>query len=230
MQVFEYGEREVSWLKSKDKKLGAVMDRLGPIRREVIPDLYISLIQQIVSQQISGKAARTIWLRMQEAFGEITPASLHRAEERAIQQCGMSMRKALYIKDVTRQVLEGECDLPGLYELPDEEVCARLSAFKGIGTWTAEMLMLFSMQRPNVFSWDDIAIIRGLRMLYRHRRVTRAMFEKYRKRYSPYASVASLYLWAIAGGACPELDDPAPLSEAQKKKRAAARKKAAVRP
>jgi DNA-3-methyladenine glycosylase II len=225
MQIFEYGQREVNWLKSKDKKLGAVMERIGPIRREVIPDLYISLIQHIVSQQISGKAARTIWRRMREAFGDITPASLHRAGESEIQQCGMSMRKALYIKDVTRQVLEGECDLPGLYELPDDEVCVRLSAFKGIGVWTAEMLMLFAMQRPDVLSWDDAAIIRGLRMLHRHRRISRALFEKYKKRYSPYGSVASLYLWAIAGGACPELDDPAPLSEAQKKKRAVARRK-----
>jgi DNA-3-methyladenine glycosylase II len=69
--------------------------------------------------------------------------------------------------------------------------------------------MIFSMQRPDVLSWDDLAIHRGLRMLYRHREITPALFEKYKKRYSPYASVASLYLWAIAGGACPALTDPA---------------------
>ena len=72
------------------------------------------------------------------------------------------------------------------------------------------MLMIFSMQRPDILSWDDLAIQRGLRMLYRHRRITPKLFAKYKKRYSPHASVASLYLWAIAGGACASLKDCAP--------------------
>jgi DNA-3-methyladenine glycosylase II len=93
--------------------------------------------------------------------------------------------------------------------MADSEICKRLVEIKGIGVWTAEMLMTFSMQRPDILSWDDLAIHRGLRMLYRHRKITPALFAKYKRRYSPYASVASLYLWAIAGGACPSLTDPA---------------------
>ena len=72
------------------------------------------------------------------------------------------------------------------------------------------MLMIFSMQRPNVLSYQDLAIIRGLRMVYRHRKIDRKLFEKYRRRFSPYGSVASLYLWAVAGGAIPGKKDPAP--------------------
>jgi hypothetical protein len=87
------------------------------------------------------------------------------------------------------------------------------------------MLMTFSMQRKDVLSWGDLAIQRGLRMLYRHRQVTPALFAKYKKRYTPYATVASLYLWALAGGACEGHSDPAPKTDVQKKVVAKKRKK-----
>jgi 3-methyladenine DNA glycosylase/8-oxoguanine DNA glycosylase len=109
---------------------------------------------------------------------------------------------------LAEKVVSGEFDLEGLNELSSEEICRALSSLEGIGVWTAEMLMIFSMQRPDVFSFGDLAIHRGLRMVYRHRKITRELFEKYRRRYAPYCSVASLYLWHIAGGAC-GLTDPA---------------------
>ena len=96
-----------------------------------------------------------------------------------------------------------------IVEKPDEEVILELSALKGIGVWTAEMLLLFCLQRPNVFSYGDLAILRGMRMVYRHKEIDRARFERYRKRFSPYCSIASLYFWAVSGGALPELTDPA---------------------
>ncbi|MEG6523450.1 DNA-3-methyladenine glycosylase family protein [Desulfotomaculum sp. 1211_IL3151] len=95
--------------------------------------------------------------------------------------------------------------------MSDEDVCKRLSQIKGVGVWTAEMLMIFSMQRMNVISWGDMAIIRGLRMLYHHREITPKLFAKYKKRYSPYATVASLYLWQISHGACEGLGKQEPL-------------------
>ena len=94
--------------------------------------------------------------------------------------------------------------------MDDAGAIRALSELKGIGVWTAEMILLFCMQRPDVLSYDDLAIRRGLRMVYRHRSIDRALFEKSRRRYSPYGSVASLYLWAVSGGAIPELNDPAP--------------------
>ena len=94
--------------------------------------------------------------------------------------------------------------------MSDKEVCARLSELEGIGVWSAEMLMLFSMQRPDILSFGDLAIQRGLRMVYHHRQITRVLFEKYRRRFSPCNSVASLYLWAVAGGAIEGMRDYAP--------------------
>lgn len=108
------------------------------------------------------------------------------------------MRKAIYIKYMTHQIYTGAFDLEALYALPDEEVSRRLSSLKGIGVWTAEMLMLFSMQRPNILSYSDLAIVRGMKMVYHHREISKERFERYRRRLSPWGSVASLYFWHVA--------------------------------
>lgn len=100
--------------------------------------------------------------------------------------------------------------LEGIWQKSDEEAIRELSSLKGIGVWTAEMILLFCMQRQDVLSCDDLAIQRGLRMVYHHRKIDRGLFEKYRRRFSPYGSVASLYLWEVSGGAIPELHDHAP--------------------
>ena len=224
---FAYGKKETDWLQARCKTLGAAIEAIGPLQRGVTPDLFRALINAIVGQQISSKAQATIWARMHERF-PITPEGIGALSEESLQACGISFRKASYIKEITAAVLDGSLDLPALRQMPDEAVCARLSQLKGIGVWTAEMLMTFSMQRPDVMSYKDLAIIRGLRILYRHRTITPALFDRYKRRYSPHASVASLYLWAIAGGALPHLSDPAPKKVAAKKAvpKSAANKKA----
>ena len=88
--------------------------------------------------------------------------------------------------------------------------CCELS---GIGRWTAEMILTFSLQRKDIISYSDLAILRGMRMVYHHRRITPQLFTKYKRRYGPYATIASLYLWAVAAGAIPELKDYAPKSK-----------------
>lgn len=200
VQYFQYGETEINYLKSRDKRLGEVIDRVGMVERRVIPDLYAALVHSIVGQQISSKAHATIWRRMQETLSEITMDNIAAMSTEQVQQFGISFRKASYIKDIADKIAGGEFSLEQLYDLPDEEVCRRLCSLHGIGTWTAEMLMLFSMQRPNVLSFSDLAIIRGMKRVYHHRQISRALFERYRRRLSPYCSVASLYFWKVAGG------------------------------
>ena len=116
-------------------------------------------------------------------------------------------KKAGYIRGLAEKVSDGSFDIASLPEKSDEEVRGELVRLDGIGVWTAEMLMLFSLGRPDILSFGDLAILRGMRMLYRHREIPRPLFEKYRRRYSPYGSVASLYLWAIAGGAIEGMKD-----------------------
>jgi len=196
--IFQYGQKELDYLKKKDKKLGEAIERIGFIEREVIPDLFTALVNSIVAQQISMKAVDTIWRRMQERFGKITAENMAEQAVEAVQQCGMTMKKAVWIKNIAEAVSQGELDLNELSQLSDEEVCRRLCSLNGIGLWTAEMLMTFSLQRKDVVSWGDLAIRRGMMRLYHHKKLDKAKFERYKKRYSPYGTIASLYLWRIS--------------------------------
>ena len=205
---FAYGETELSYLRRKDTRLCAVIDRIGHIDRAVDTDLFSSVVHHIISQQISTKAQATIWQRMQERLGEVSAETIRSAGVPALQSLGMTFRKAEYITDFAEKIHAGAFDLAAVEQMCDEDAIRALSSLKGIGVWTAEMILLFCMQRPDIFSYDDLAIRRGLRMVYRHRTVERERFEAYRRRFSPYCSVASLYLWAVAGGAIPELKDP----------------------
>ncbi|MDO4284206.1 MAG: DNA-3-methyladenine glycosylase 2 family protein [Eubacteriales bacterium] len=207
---FHYGTSETEYLKAKDRVLGDVIEKIGHIDRETDTDLFSSVVHHIIGQQISTKAQATIWARMKEQFGEVTPESIAASDTGALQSLGMTFRKAGYIKDFAEKVKCGEFALQEISRLPDDEAILALASLKGIGVWTAEMILLFCLQRPDIFSFDDLAIQRGLRMVYHHRKIDRRLFEKYRRRFSPYCSVASLYLWAVAGGALPDLKDHAP--------------------
>ena len=207
---FPYGDTEIAYLKKKDKKLGAVIDKIGHVDRKVDSDLFSAVVHHIVGQQISSKAQWTIWHRMEEAFGKVEAETIAAADISFLQSFGLSFRKAEYIKEFAQKVQSGEFDLDALYEKSDEEAISALSGLRGIGVWTAEMILLFCMQRPDILSFGDLAVLRGMRMVYRHRVMTREKFEKYRKRLSPYGSVAAIYFWAVAGGAIPRLTDPAP--------------------
>ena len=207
---FAYGERELSYLRQKDKRLGSVMDRIGHIDRAVDPDLFSSVVHHIIGQQISTKAQATIWQRIHDTLGSINAETILKAGVPALQALGMTFRKAEYITDFAEKVHTGAFDLNAVECMNDEDAIRALSSLKGIGVWTAEMILLFCMQRPDIFSYDDLAIRRGLRMVYHHREIDRERFERYRRRFSPYGSVASLYLWAVAGGAIPEMQDYKP--------------------
>lgn len=212
---FQYGEVEITYLKSRDQKLAAAIDQIGHIDRAVDDDLFSSVIHHIIGQQISTAAQATLWKRLSEKIDPINEEGLLALGRDELQSIGMTYKKADYILDFSEKVKDGFFDILALKSMTDEQVIQALSSLKGIGVWTAEMIMTFCMQRPDVVSFGDLAILRGMRMLYRHRKIDRAKFERYRSRYAPYGTVASLYLWAIAGGAIPGLTDPAPRRKKQ---------------
>lgn len=213
---FVYGEKETEYLKKKDRRLGEVIGAVGHIERQVDGDLFSAVVHHIIGQQISTKAQATIWQRMQDACGGVTPETVGRAETGELQSFGMTFRKAEYIKDFAQKVLGGDFDLTAVERMPDGEAVAALSGLKGIGVWTAEMILLFCLQRPDILSYGDLAIHRGMRMVYHHRKIDKTLFEKYRRRLSPYGSVASLYFWAVAGGELPGMRDYAPKTKGRK--------------
>ena len=206
----QYDEKATDYLKEKDPKMAEVIERIGHIDRPADEDLFSSVVTSIIGQQISTKAQQTICRRMEDRYGTVTPEKIESASEEELQSLGMTFRKVSYIKDFAHKICCGAFDLDAVAAMSDEEAIRALSSLKGIGVWTAEMILLFCLQRPDIFSYDDLAIQRGLRMIYHHRKVTRQQFEKYRRRFSPYCTAASLYIWAVAGGAIPEMKDYTP--------------------
>ena len=196
---FKYGQGEMEYLAKKDRNMAAVVARFGKIERRVTPDLFEAFVDSIIGQQISAKAHVTVMGRFRQNFPKITPGALAGAGLEDVRRAGMSVRKASYIISVADEIMGGRLNLDELHAMDDEEVCKTLCRLPGVGRWTAEMLMIFSMQRPNVLSLGDLAIRRGLCRMHGHREITAGLYEKYKKRYSPFCSVASLFIWAVAG-------------------------------
>ena len=197
-KIFAYGQTETDYLTARDPVLGQAIRRIGPIEREVIPNLFTALVNSIAGQQISGKALATVWARLCDRLGEITPETVLAAGEDGLRGCGLSGRKASYMLSAARAVQDGTLPIHSLVDKSDEEVIKTLTALPGVGRWTAEMLLIFSLERPDVLAFDDFGIRKGMCRLYGLDELTRAQFEQYRARYSPYATVAGLYLWEIA--------------------------------
>ena len=121
-------------------------------------DLFSSVIHHIIGQQISTKAQATIWQRMQDALGEVNAKTIISAGVPRLQGLGMTFLKAEYITDFAEKVHTGAFDLDAVEHMSDEDAIRELCSLKGIGVWTAEMILLFCMQRPDIFSFDDLAI------------------------------------------------------------------------
>lgn len=201
---FPYSQKELDHLSERDPLLGGVIRTVGFIARTVEEDVFSAVVHHIIGQQISMRAQETVWRRLQELLGEVTPDTLAEADTEAVKGCGMTYRKADYIRDFAQKVRSGEFNVEALREMEDGEAIKALSALRGVGEWTAEMLLLFCLRRRDVLSYGDLGIRRGMMKLYGWDTMTKAQFEECRSRYSPYGSVASFYLWAVNGGALSE--------------------------
>jgi len=181
MQLFLYGQAEIDYLTRRDRKLGRAIGHIGKIERQVMPDLFAALVRSVVAQQISRKAADTVWGRLCESLLDITPRNVAGTDVSDIQKCGLSMRKATYIKGIGEAAVCGELDLLELKEMPDDGIIEKLSTLPGIGVWTAEMLLIFSLCRPDVVSWGDLAIRRGMMNLYGLKELSKKQFDRFVK-------------------------------------------------
>jgi DNA-3-methyladenine glycosylase II len=195
MPYFIYGQTETEHISQKDKKMSALIQQYGMLKRKVTPDLFEALVTSIIAQQISSKAAATVTQRFIALIGKITPELIRQTNALRIQECGMTHKKAGYLKAAAEVVLNGTIDLSAFPAMEDEAIIQQLVKLPGVGRWTAEMLLLHSLRRPDVFSYDDLAIRRSLMSMHNLSALTKADFEKYRKRYSPHCSVAMIYLW-----------------------------------
>jgi len=207
VRYVEYGDDAVAYLSERDPRMADAIARIGHVWRVRDDDLFQAVVHSIVGQQISTRAQATVWARMRDGLGTVDAAHVVAASVEELQAFGMTYGKAGYIHDFALHVQDGSFDIAAVERMGDDEAIEALASLRGVGRWTAEMVLTFCLNRPDVFAYDDLAIQRGLRMLYHHRRITRKLLERYRRRFSPYCSVASLYLWEVAGGALPELRD-----------------------
>jgi DNA-3-methyladenine glycosylase II len=194
-------------LAAADPTMAALVERVGKIdlatrlerRQEERPaDAYGALLRAIVGQQLSTKAARTIYLRVLDLFGGATPSpeQLLEAGEEDLRACGLSGRKTEYVRDLAAHVLSGELELERLGELEDEEVVEEIVAVRGLGRWTAEMFLIFHLQRPDVLSGGDLGIRKAVQIEYglEEMPAPKQVLE-IGERWRPHRSLASLYLW-----------------------------------
>ena len=198
MDYYKYGETELDYLKSKCDKLAIAIDRIGMIERPITPEPFSALISSIISQQISTKAAATVKTRLSDLIGDSSAENILNASHESIQSCGMSNRKVNYIRGIAEAAQSKTVDFDTLHELSNDEIIEKLTALNGVGVWTAEMFMIFSLTRPDIISYGDLAIRNGMMYLYGLDSLSKKEFEIYRKRFSPYNTVASLYFWVLA--------------------------------
>jgi 3-methyladenine DNA glycosylase/8-oxoguanine DNA glycosylase len=192
----------VAHLRAGDAALAALIDRVGPFALELQPakSLFEALLRSIVYQQLHGKAAATIHGRVLaglEKHGGPVPAALGKMSDTELRAAGLSRNKLLAVRDLAAKCLEGTVpSLAGAAKLADAELVARLTEVRGIGPWTVHMLLIFHLGRPDVMPTGDFAIRLGFQKLYRKRKEPKPeAILQHARRWSPYRSVASWYLW-----------------------------------
>jgi DNA-3-methyladenine glycosylase II len=190
-------------LRSVDHVLRRLIDERGPIdpatdRRGSRPDPYQALARAVVGQQLSTKAAGSIWGRVTELFGGDTPspAQLLQVEPQELRDAGLSWSKVGFLKDLAERVEDGRLDLDRLSQLSDEDVIAELTAIKGVGRWTAEMFLIFHLGRPDVISTGDLGIRRAAQVAYGLEDLPGPTdLDRIAEPWRPHRTLACLYLW-----------------------------------
>jgi DNA-3-methyladenine glycosylase II len=198
------GRKAVAALREADPVMARLIDEhttvvRSDLRRERPGDAYGALLRSIVGQQLSTKAASTIYGRMMDIFGghAPTPRQLLDADPDEIRAAGLSRPKIAYLRDLAQHVEDGTLELDRLDELPDEEVSAQLTAIKGLGQWTADMFLMFHLRRPDVLPVGDQGIRRAVRVQYRMRKPPDAKrLEKVARPWRPHRTLACLFLWS----------------------------------
>jgi DNA-3-methyladenine glycosylase II len=189
--------KAVNHLKKADPILRGIIERVGGCRMEFDPPEFHSLAESIVYQQLNGKAAFTIFNRFAALAGEpLTPEGVLKLTDAQMRSVGLSKQKSSYLKDLATKTAGGVLDFTKLPELPDEEVIKHLTQVKGIGVWTAQMFLMFTLKRENVLPTGDYGVQAAIKKHYRKRKMPKPeVMEKIARCWEPYRSVACWYLW-----------------------------------
>jgi DNA-3-methyladenine glycosylase II len=191
-------KKAVAHLKSSDPVLGALIDRIGPSRIRYRPATFDALVHAIVNQQLSSKAAATIYGRLEDALAprEVEPRGILRLGEEGLRKLGISKQKSAYLLDLAGKTRKKEVDFDALPKLADADVLETLTAIKGIGEWTVHMFLMFALRRPDVLPVGDLGIQNAIQKVYGlQARPKPKQVEEIGAKWRPHASYAAWYLW-----------------------------------
>ena len=192
----EYWDRAKRSLARGDTVMASIMRRHPRVHLEPRGDAFHTLARAIVGQQISVKAAQSVWARFAARVGVVTPAAVCRCRSTSLRACGLSTQKTAYLKDLALRFAGGALEAASWNGLDDEALIAELTQVKGIGRWTAEMFLIFYLTRPDVLPVADLGLQKAMRLSYnRGRPLTPQRMQKIATAWAPWRSVATWYLW-----------------------------------
>lgn len=187
---------EIQYLCTKDKRLEKVISMVGEITYTVHTDPYVFLIHEIIEQMLSIKAGNSIFCRLENLCnGSITIDSISKLSDAQIRSTGTSAAKVTYIRNLTNDISSGSLNLNALSAMSDEQIIKRLTLIQGIGNWTAKMYLIFVLNRPDILPFEDGAFLQVYRWMYKTDDCTKTSITKRCKKWKPYSSLASRYLY-----------------------------------
>jgi len=190
-------QKAVNHLRKCDPIMAGIVTRVGRCCIEYGPPEFHSLAESIVYQQLNGKAAFTIFKRFSALAGDpVTPKGILKLTDEQLRSVGLSKQKSSYLRDMAERASRGELDFSKLHEMSDDEVIEHLTQVKGVGTWTAQMFLMFTLKRENVLPTGDFGIRMAIKKHYKKRKPPNPIqMEKVAKAWEPYRSIACWYLW-----------------------------------
>jgi DNA-3-methyladenine glycosylase II len=192
----EYWDEACQHLMKKDRVMRKLIPQFGDARLATRGDAFVTLARSIVGQQISVKAAQSVWDRFSALSRRITPSGVLKLNVDDMRAAGLSARKVEYLVDLALHFQDGKLSLKKWRDMDDEDIIDELIAIRGIGRWTAEMFLIFHLMRPNVLPLDDVGLINGISKNYfSGETVSRSDARDVAVAWAPYCSVATWYIW-----------------------------------
>jgi DNA-3-methyladenine glycosylase II len=192
----DYWDKAKRALARKDPVMGGIMRTHPKVFLAKRGEPFMTLARAIVGQQISVKAAQSVWDRLAACVGDVTPQAVLAKPRPQLRACGLSDRKTEYIADLAQHFADGRIHVHRWPQMADEEIIAELAEVRGIGRWTAEMFLIFNLLRPDVYPLDDLGLQKGIRLAYfRGRKTSLKKMQKLGELWRPWRSVATWYLW-----------------------------------
>jgi len=189
---------QIKALCKRDAALARLIRHVGEFTVPLHRDYFQSLVRSIIGQQLSVKSAQSIRTRLDALCPILTPSAIAALSDEELRSAGLSTGKIRYLNDLAERVLSGSLDLTAIEGLTDEEVMARLTEVKGIGRWTTEMFLIFSLGRQDILAYDDLGLQRAIKWLYQLKELpSKRKMEILGNHWKPYRSIASLYLWEV---------------------------------